>query len=151
MLQIPNIATAGELIERAFHKAARVQIADRERFYKLKKSSIAKLQSVSQTLDAALTSYVKAFPSFEQLHPFQSELLDLLLSLDRLKKSLGALDWARKKILALSGEELTLMRRSRDLAVIDRHREAAYGRIASVVKQVGKDLDFLIEARQRIR
>jgi len=72
------------------------------------------------------------------MHPFQRELLDLLLDLDRLKKSLGALDWARKKILELSGEKLRIMRRSFDLNVIDDAREEAYGRVASVMKQVKK-------------
>ena len=151
MLEIPTISTADELIDRAFRKAAKVQIADRERLYRLKKSSIAKLQSVSQMLDSTLSSYVKAFPSFDELHPFRKELLDLLLDLDRLKKSLGALDWARKKILEIAGEELTKMRHNLDLQVIDRRREAAYGRIASVMRQIRKDLDFLIDARDRIR
>jgi nucleolar GTP-binding protein len=151
MLHIPTISTADELIDRAFRKASRVQIADRERVYRLKKSSIAKLQSVAQMLDSTLTSYVKAFPSFDEMHPFRKELLDILLDLDRLKKSLGALDWARKKILEISGEELREIRHSMDLDFIDRRREAAYGRIASVMKQIKKDLAFLIEARDCIR
>ncbi len=54
MLEIPTISTADELIDRAFRRAAKVQIADRERLYRLKKSSIAKLQSVSQLLDSTL-------------------------------------------------------------------------------------------------
>jgi nucleolar GTP-binding protein len=117
----------------------------------MKKTSIAKLQSVSQMLDSTLSSYVKSFPSFDEMHPFRKELLDLLLDLDKLKKSLGTLDWARKKILEISGEELTGMRHTMDLLVIDRRREAAYGRIASVMKQIKKDLNFLIMARDRIR
>ena len=151
MLHIPTISTADELVDRAFRKASRVQIADPARTFRLKKSSIAKLQSVAQMLDSALSSYVKSFPSFGEMHPFQKELLDLLLDLDRLKKSLGALDWARKKILEIAGENLTQMRHSMDLEVIDKKREAAYGRIASVMKQIKKDLDFLIQARERIR
>ena len=151
MLHIPTISTADELIDRAFRKASRVQIADRERVYRLKKTSIAKLQSVSQMLDSTLSSYVKSFPSFGEMHPFRMELLDLLLDLDKLKKSLGTLDWARKKILEISGEELTGMRHTMDLEVIDRKRDAAYGRIASVMKQIKKDLNFLIEARNCIR
>jgi nucleolar GTP-binding protein len=151
MLNIPTISTADELIGRAFHRATKVTIADPDRKYRMKKTSIAKLQSVAQYLDSTLSSYVKSFPSFDQLHQFQRELLDLLLDLDRLKKSLGALDWARKKILEISGEKLKLMRRSFDLNVIDDEREAAYGRIASVMKQIKKDLRFLIESREKIR
>ena len=151
MLDIPTISTADELIGRAFHRAAKVQIADPDRKYRMKKTSIAKLQSVAQYLDSTLSGYVKAFPSFDGLHAFQRELLDLLLDLDRLKKALGALDWARKKILELCGEKLRLMRRSFDLNVIDDEREEAYGRVASVMKQVKKDLDFLIWSREKIR
>lgn len=151
MLNIPTISTADELIGRAFHKATRVTIADPDRKYRMKKTSIAKLQSVAQYLDSTLSGYVKSFPSLDEMHPFQRELLDLLLDLDRLKKSLGALDWARKKILELSGEKLRIMRRSFDLNVIDDAREEAYGRVASVMKQVKKDLDFLIWSREKIR
>jgi len=151
MLHIPTISTADELIDRAFRKASRVQIADRERIYRMKKTSIAKLQSVSQMLDSTLMSYIKAFPSFDALHPFRKELLDLLLDLDKLKRSLGALDWARKKISGIAGEALTGMRHTMDLQQIDQRREAAYGRIASVMKQIKKDLNFLIDARDRIR
>ena len=151
MLNIPTISTADELVGRAFHKAAKVQIADPDRKYRMKKISIAKLQSVAQYLDSTLSGYVKSFPSLDEMHPFQRELLDLLLDLDRLKKSLGALDWARKKILELCGEKLRLMRRSFDLNVIDDEREEAYGRVASVMKQVKKDLDLLIWSREKIR
>ncbi len=151
MLNIPTISTADELIGRAFHKAAKVQIADPDRKYRMKKTSIAKLQSVAQYLDSTLSSYVKSFPSFDELHAFQRELLDLLLDLDRLKRALGALDWARKKVLEICGEKLRLMRRSFDLNVIDDTREEAYGRVASVMKQVKKDLDFLIWSREKIR
>jgi nucleolar GTP-binding protein len=151
MLNIPTISTADELIGRAFHKAARVVIADPDRKYRMKKTSIAKLQSVAQYLDSTLSGYVKSFPSLDEMHPFRRELLDLLLDLGRLKKALGALDWARKKILELCGEKLRLMRRSFDLNVVDDAREEAYGRVASVMKQVKKDLDFLIWAREKIR
>ncbi len=151
MLNIPTISTADELVGRAFHKAAKVTIADPDRKYRMKKTSIAKLQSVAQYLDSTLIGYIKAFPSFDELHPFQRELFDLLLDLDRLKKSLGALDWARKKILELCGEKLRTMRRSFDLNAIDDAREEAYGRVASVMKQVKKDLDFLIWSRGKIR
>jgi len=151
MLNIPTISTSSELVDRAFRKGAKVTVADPDYKYRMKKASIAKLQSVSQYLDSILSSYVKAFPSFDTMHQFQQELLDLLLDLDRLKKSLGALDWARKKILEVSGEKLRLMRRSFDLNVLDREREAAYGRVASIMKQIRKDLDFLIVARERIK
>jgi len=151
MLNIPTISTADELIGRAFHKATKVIIADPDRKYRIKKTSIAKLQSVAQSLDSTLSGYVKAFPSFDELHPFQRELFDLLLDLDKLKKALGALDWARKKIKEICGEKLRIMRRSFDLNVIDDAREEAYGRVASVMKQVKKDLNFLIWSREKIR
>jgi nucleolar GTP-binding protein len=151
MYTIPTVPTADELIDRAFRRATKVMVADPDHFYRTKKITIAKLQSVTQGLDSALSSLVKGFPSFDSLHPFQKELLDLLVNLDKLKKALGALDWARKKILELAGDELRQMRRSHDLGFIDDRRGVAYGRIASVVKQIKKDLNYLAQARERIR
>jgi len=151
MYTIPNVPTADELIERAFHRAAKVVVADPDHFYRSRKITIAKLQSVTQGLDSALSAIVRGFPSFDSLHPFQKELLDLLVDLDKLKKALSAPEWARKRIQDIAGDNLREMHHSRNLGLIEGLRAQTYGRIASIVKQIKKDLNYLARARERIR
>ncbi|MGQ9583306.1 MAG: NOG1 family protein [Thermoplasmatota archaeon] len=151
MFRIPTVPTAAELLDRAFGRASRVHAADPERRYRLKKRSIARLQSASQALDAALGRVVKSFPSFDSLHPFHRELAAVVTDLDELRSSLAALDWARRKILELAGEELRRMRGSLDPETIERRRRAAYGRMSSVVRQVSGALERASEAREALK
>ncbi len=151
MFRIPTVPTAKELLDRAFGRASRISAADPERRYRLKKQSIARLQSASQTLDASLARVVKGFPSFDSLHPFHRELAGAVTDLDKLRESLAALGWARRKILELAGEELKKMRATLDTERVERHRRAAYGRISSVVRQVSGALERASAAREALR
>jgi len=100
MLNIPKIEPADEIIDRAFKKGKKVNETDR------RKKARKKIKVVQKTIDSYLKRYVKAFPSFDNLHPFYHEILDAAVGVDELKKSLGAIDWARKKCMSISKEGL---------------------------------------------
>ncbi|MEA2054332.1 MAG: GTPase [Candidatus Thermoplasmatota archaeon] len=142
MMHIPKIESADELIDRAFRKAKEIKNFNK------KKKAIQKIRMVQKTIDSCLNKYVKAFPSFDNLHPFYNELLDVAVGIDELKKSLGAIDWARKKCNDISRIEIKKMRRSKEY---DKIVKSAYGRISSIVYRVSKNLEFLEEARIKIR
>ncbi|NIA09909.1 MAG: GTPase [Nitrospiraceae bacterium] len=142
MIRIPKIEPADELIDRAFKKAKKVDDKNQ------KKVAIKKIQTAQKTIDSYLQNYVKAFPSFDNLHPLYYELFNVSIGIDKLKKSLGAIDWARKKCNAVSGAMVKDIRRGEDC---NKTVKSAYGRISSIIHQVGKDLDYLEEARKKIR
>ena len=142
MIRIPKIEPADELIDRAFKKAKKVDDKNQ------KKVAIKKIQTAQKTIDSYLQNYVKAFPSFDNLHPLYYELFNVSIGIDELKKSLGAIDWARKKCNAVSGAMVKDIRRGEDC---NKTVKSAYGRISSIIHQVSKDLDYLEEARKKIR
>jgi len=142
MMNIPKIESADELIDRAFRKGKKVD--EKNRMKKARK----KIQVVQKTIDSYLKRYVKAFPSFDTLHPFYHEILDAAIGVDKLRKSLGAIDWARKKCRDISKKELKNIRRNENY---DEIVKSTYGRISSIVHRVDKDLDFLDDARKKIR
>jgi len=140
MTRLPPIATADEIIDRAFRRAGKEQ-ARRSTSRARKKITAAR-----QVIDATLQQYVKAFPSFDQLHPFHREVLDAAVGIDRLRQALGGIDWARKKCRQIAQEARRRVREGSEEEAVS----AAYGRMSSVVHRVDEHLRFLKEARYAI-
>ena len=88
--EIKNIATSEELIDRALRRASKVEEKVRNADYRARLTAVRKIHSVADNLANPMISYVKAFPSFDTIHPFDREIIDLTVGVDMLKKSLGA-------------------------------------------------------------
>ena len=150
MFDLPSILRADELLDKALGRSAKVTAKGRDRVERTRNLAVAKVQTAGQTIEGTLHGYVKAFPTLDRLPPFYRELVDILLDRDRLRKHLGAVDWAAGK-----AKELTRLyaRRIGRAAVQDvpALRKEAIGRLSSVVRQVAADLDGLVEARIALR
>lgn len=151
MLRIPTILTADELIEKAFKKASKVDVIAKSRNEMIKQKNMAKINSVSDSISTVLEGYVKAFPDLRNLPPFYRDLIDLLLDIDKLKKSLGALDWCAYQVKVISKNARTRIKRTKNPKETDEIRDEMYGRSASLVKQIKKELAFLNGARDKIK
>ncbi|UCH88029.1 MAG: 50S ribosome-binding GTPase [Thermoplasmata archaeon] len=153
VFKIPGVMTADELTELAFHRAAKKSKPGgagskltRERAF-----AIAKLQIIQDVLTEKLKKYTKGFPSIDNLHPFYNQLVDVLVGNDRLKKALGAMDWGRRKIAGVCTANIRRIKTEDNINEIQKHRNAAYGRVASVLKQINSELLLLNTARETLR
>ena len=70
---IPPIATSQEIIDRAFSRARKKTIQDPKRYFRKKKTYIARTESFTDTLISILDTYIKQFPSLDQLPQFYQE------------------------------------------------------------------------------
>ena len=151
MFDIPTVLSADELLDKAFRKASKVDYQGETKLDTVRESNIAKLKSIRDTIVDTLGKYVKAFPSFERQSPFYRELIDITVGKDKMKKSLGALDWCRGSVARIAKDATREVSRANAISRIDDLRRNAYGRISSFVKQVKKDLDLLAKARNAMR
>ncbi len=151
MFDIPTVLSADELLDKAFRKASKVDYDGETKLDTVRESNIGKLKSVRDTIVDTLGKYVKAFPSFERQSPFYRELIEVTVGKDKMKKSLGALDWCRGNVARIAKASTREVARSGKISEIDDLRRNAYGRISSFVKQVKKDLEFLAQARNTMR
>lgn len=142
MFSLPIILNAEKILDKAFGKANNIKAKDK------KKLTLRKIKSVRNTVHKIMEKYVKSFPSFDRLHKFYYEIIDLLIGVDELKKSLGALKWADKKIDKITRESIKIVNKSEDYKEI---LKMTYGRISSVIYQIDKYLNFLEEARIKIK
>ncbi len=144
---MPLVLSADDILNKAFRKINKVQIIDRNALYKKKKTIIAKTESFSDTIVSSLEQYVKNFPSINNLHPFYQELIDIKISVDKLKKALGAVDWARKTCQMIYSKQSRSLKKSGKIDFLLNKQQEIYGRISSVVKQIDKELAAIIEAQ----
>ena len=151
MFAIPTILTADEILDKAFKRASKVDIHCFTRIDTVREINIAKLKSSSDTIVTTMGKYVRAFPSIGKLSFFYSELIDVTIGTDKLKKSLGAMDWCRGNVARVAKAGIRAIGTARTIDQIDTIRRSTYGRISSFVKQVDKELKFLAKARNTVR
>jgi nucleolar GTP-binding protein len=148
---IPPILTARQLLDKSIRQTKKIQIHDRDKRYEIKKIIIARTERFVTDLTSKLESYVKNFPSIDKLPLFYQEIIDIKIDSDKLKKSLGAIDWARKTIMMVYSTQSSSLMKSGNIDFLKQKQKEIYGRVSSIVKQVDKNLVFLSSAQKILR
>lgn len=149
--RIPTVLSADELKDKAFHRASKITVNGTNALDTRKKTALAKITAAGDIVKDAFTGYVEKFPRIEKDEDFFPELVDLVIGIDRYKKSLGAMNWAAGKTERIKSEALRNVRRSKDVSVIESVRNAFYGRLASIIDQVSDELGFLQNSKNKFR
>jgi len=144
---IPPIATSQEIIDRAFSRARKKTIQDPKKYFRKKKTYIARTESFTDTITSILDSYIKQFPSLDQLPLFYQELIHNALNLDSIRHSLGAIQWAKDTCSSIASSQIKSLRWSTDLEFIHQKQREIHGRCTSIIKQINQDLQVLRDAR----
>ncbi|MCX6671203.1 MAG: 50S ribosome-binding GTPase [Euryarchaeota archaeon] len=148
---IPPILTAKQLLDRSIRRTKKIQIHDRDKRYEIKKIVIARTEVFIDDIISRLESYVKNFPSIDNLPMFYQEIIDIKIDTDKLKKSLGAIDWARKTVMMVSSTQSSSLTKSGNVEFLKQKQKEIYGRVSSIIKQVDKNLIYLTGAQKIMR
>ncbi len=148
---IPRILTAKQLLDHSIRQTKKIQIHDRDKRYEIKKIVISRTESFITILTSQLESYVKNFPSIEHLPLFYQEIIDIKIDTNKLKKALGAVDWARKTSLMVYSTQRISLVKTGNVEFLKQKQKEIYGRVSSIVKQVDKYLVFLGNAQSILR
>lgn len=149
--QIPTIMTSDELLERAFSRGHKIEKEGSVPFDTAKKTDLAKISAIGDMTVTTLLKYVRAFPRLEKKEEFLPELIDVIIGQDELKKSLSALTWAAERCSQLQRKYTLGVRKAHNIDTVEKYRKEFYGRFASVLKQIDKDLKFVSRARDEFR
>lgn len=144
---------AEEIIEYAHSRSVKVSVKSSKMIDKLSRARIrevARLQEFSKLVTGKLREAVEGFPTLDRLHPFYLELTDILVGMDKLKQSLGAVYNCIPPIDEVTKAHLEALKLGQDYKQLKRSRSAAKGRIASIVRTTSDNLDFIIEAKMKL-
>lgn len=148
---IPTILTSQELLDKAFKRATKVQVPDTSAFHRKRRTAAARVTSAGDVIIATLGKYIKAFPSFDNLHPYQREMIAIVLDVDQVRKSLGALKWAGETVGDVCRKSAVQITKTRNASFVESKRSEAYGRVSSIVHRIGSDLAGLGKARDILK
>jgi len=154
---IKKIETDDFYIDLAFRKATeksdkmRSKTISRDNTLKSKQLESCKVNTVKEVLDKRLSAILRGFPDLDDLHEFYREMIKTVLDWRTLKKSLGAVNWADQKIVTFGVETNRKINRSMHGSTMNKLRREYYGRCASFLKQIRRNLLYLENARKTMR
>ncbi|WP_048092542.1 GTPase [Geoglobus acetivorans] len=140
--RLPTVLTADELIDKAFRRASKVSGRNS------REKALNKLSTISNVLDNYFERIISSHPSYDNLDDFYREMVDVVVGIRRLKKSLAALSWANTMTQKVISKGIRRIKGGNDP---DRVLKEVYGRIASIIEQVDDALRFLNDAKNRMR
>ncbi|MCF0226995.1 MAG: NOG1 family protein [Methanobrevibacter sp.] len=153
-MMIPTIPTPEELLDKGFRRGKKS--ADLMRTQKIpkhlkgKKIEETRVITACQVIKDKLKSIIDSVPIIEDLPEFYQDYIDITVGVDDMKQALGGLNWAYGILTQLEKEYGGKIRNSSSERAT-MFQKQAYGRIASVVNKIKKDLDFLDFAKQNLR
>ncbi|MBM4241391.1 MAG: NOG1 family protein [Euryarchaeota archaeon] len=151
---IPTIPTPDEILDKSFRRAKKaankIRGSNIPRHQKAKKIEEARVKTACQVIKDTFTNILTKTPEIESLNMFYQDYIDVVVGVDDMKKSLGALNWATGIISQLESEYVLKIRRSRPKKASELRR-AAFGRISSVVGKIDQELEFLNYAKVKLK
>jgi len=140
--KLPTVLTSQELIDKAFRRARKVGGRNpRER-------ALNKLATISNVTNSYFNKIISSHPSYENLPGFYREMVDILVGIGEMKKSLAALKWADSMIQRIINKSVREIKRGENPYTV---LKSAYGRIASVIEQIEHALEFLNQSKQKLK
>jgi len=141
---IPKIEPPKFYMDVAFKRAQKIQLIDH------KKKQYQKINSIQEYLVKALDKIQETFPQIDELSPFYKELFTASVDVNKVKKSIGGVIWAKFQIKKFTDMYRRKLKRidsdkKKDLNTV---RSEYYGRVSSVLNQIKKELTTLEEARR---
>src|SRR3989344_4036539 len=152
--KLPPVENSKVLLDIAFRKAR-----EKEKQKKLegswlqviKRKESLKLDIVKDDIVSKLEKILSQFPQTEVLPEFYIKLMKLTLEFPELKKSLGAANWASRRIRMLHKEYIGKINRTPEQPQIRKASTEFYGRVSSTLKQIDQNLKYLEESRRIMR
>jgi len=149
--KIPPVDTSKTLLDIAFSKAREKGKSKKltgNWLQIIRQKEGLKLDIIKDNIVTKLDNILKIFPYVNALPPFYPKLMELTLDLPEFKKSLGAINWANKKIRIFHKSYVSKISKTKDKTDIKDLSKQFYGRISSILKQIDPQLKYLEYCRK---
>lgn len=109
-----------------------------------------KVKYTQSTFDDKLGAILEDFPKIDDIHPFYSDLLNILYDRDHYKLALSQMNTARSLIDRVSKDYLRLLKFGDSLYRCKQLKISALGRMATIMKRQKETLAYLEQVRQHM-
>ncbi|PSN47441.1 Nucleolar GTP-binding protein 1 [Blattella germanica] len=109
-----------------------------------------KVKYTQQNFHDRLSQIIQEFPKLDDIHPFYADLMNILYDKDHYKLALGQLNTARHLVDNVAKDYVRLLKFGDSLYRCKQLKRAALGRMATIMKRQGQNLQYLEEVRQHL-
>lgn len=109
-----------------------------------------KVKFSQQMFHDKLSIILTEFPTFDDLHPFYADLLNVLYDRDHYKLALGQLSTARSLVDGIARDYVRLLKYADSLYRCKCLKRAALGRMATLMSRHKQNLGYLEQVRQHL-
>jgi nucleolar GTP-binding protein len=148
---IPTVPTAQEVLDKAFHRASKVTVEDRDRMHRNRRQAMARVDSIQSTVDHMLSRTQQGFSVMEEIHPFHLEVLATVVDVREVEHALHTLGWCRRQVKDVCVKAVRQLTKTRSHDFVETKRKEVYGRVSSLLERISGELQLLAQAREVIR
>jgi nucleolar GTP-binding protein len=109
------------------------------------------VQTAADIIATEFQELISAWPSLDRSPLFDVAMIDACVGCDEYRKNLATLQWAAGQVQRIASQNAKKIIRTGRTDLMHEARREAYGRISSVMRQVGPSLAWLSEARETLK
>ncbi|CAG8728639.1 1735_t:CDS:2, partial [Acaulospora colombiana] len=150
---IQPIPTANDFLDIILSKTQRKTPTVIHKNYKIgriRQFYMRKVKFTQDSFEEKLKTMLDEFPKLDDIHPFYSDLMNVLYDKDHYKLALGQINTARHLIEQASKEYVRLLKFGDSLYRCKLLKRAALGRMATILKRQKDSLLYLEQVRQHL-
>jgi len=154
---LKKIEKADFYLDVAFRKASKriseikSSVKSKDKLSKTKNLERTRIELITYSLTDNLKQILTSFPDIDNIDIFYQELIKCTLDYKSLKKSLGSVNWAIKKIEQFFRLYKDKIKQSYEFNAIKKQQRKFYGRVSSILKQINPYLAYLEESRRELK
>ena len=117
---------------------------------RIRKFYTRKVKFLQSTIEEKLQGIIDNFPKLVDIHPFYSDLINVLYDRDHYKLALGHLNKAKALCENVAKDYVRLLKYSDSLYRAKTLKKAGMGRMCTIIKKLGNSLTYLEEVRKHL-
>ena len=141
-----------ELLDKAFSRAkAADRVDDPDRMCFVFEQMTRMVQTAADIIATEFLELVGSLAVLDQSPLFDVAMIDACVGCDDYRKNLATLQWASKQVQQVASQNAKKIIRTGRTDLMHEARREAYGRISSIMRQVGPSLEWLSQTRETLK
>ncbi|CRG93708.1 nucleolar GTP-binding protein 1, putative [Plasmodium gallinaceum] len=150
---IKPVVSAKELVDVVLSKTQRKTPTEIHKGFKITRIRnfyMRKVKICQELFREKLQNIINDFPKLDDIHPFYSDLANILYDRDHYKLALGQCSYVSKAVIRICHDYIKLLKFSSSLYKCKMLKISALGRMCKLVKKLQPSLLYLEEVRQNL-
>eukprot|EP00800_Vazella_pourtalesii_P018068 TRINITY_DN569_c0_g1_i1.p1 TRINITY_DN569_c0_g1~~TRINITY_DN569_c0_g1_i1.p1 ORF type:complete len:622 (-),score=155.47 TRINITY_DN569_c0_g1_i1:224-2089(-) len=147
---VPNAKDFIDIVLSKTHRKTPTVVHKHFKIIRIRHFYMRKVKFTQQSYHDKLLQIVDGFPKLDAVHPFYSDLMNVLYDRDHYKIALGQLNKAKHLVDNIARDYTRLLKYADSLYRCKQLKIAALGRMSTLMKRQTKSLEYLEQVRQHL-